>query len=196
MGLASSRLRAEIESLAAEVPDNGGVYLVPAFAGLGAPYWDPYARGAIIGLTRGTKAAHIARAALESMAFQTAEVLDAMHADSGLQLKELRVDGGASVNNTLMQFQADVLGVPVVRPGVSETTALGRRLPGRSGRWLLEGSGGDRKAMERGTSVQARHGPRGPGAKTAEMEKGRHPCPGMGGRAFQGVNLVEARRVK
>jgi glycerol kinase len=124
-GLGIIKTSAEVESLAAEVPDNGGVYMVPAFTGMGAPYWDPYARGTILGLSRGTKAAHIARAALESMAFQTAEVLDAMHADSGLRLKELRVDGGASVNNTLMQFQADVLGVPVVRPGVSETTALG-----------------------------------------------------------------------
>ncbi|MDB6032665.1 MAG: glycerol kinase [Verrucomicrobiales bacterium] len=124
-GLGIIKTSAEVESLAAETPDSGGVYVVPAFTGMGAPYWDPYARGAIMGLTRGTKAAHIARAALESMAFQTAEVLDAMHADSGLQLKELRVDGGASVNNALMQFQADVLDVPVSRPGVSETTALG-----------------------------------------------------------------------
>jgi glycerol kinase len=124
-GLGIIKTSAEVESLAAEVPDNGGVYLVPAFTGLGAPYWDAYARGGIVGITRGTKAAHIARAALESMAFQTAEVLEAMQADSGLRLKELRVDGGASVNNGLMQFQADILGVPALRPGVSETTALG-----------------------------------------------------------------------
>jgi len=116
---------AEVETLAAEVPDNGGVYLVPAFAGLGAPHWDPYARGTLTGLTRGSSKAHIARAALESLAYQTREVLKAMEADSGITLTELRVDGGASMNDLLMQFQADVLGVPVVRPMVPETTALG-----------------------------------------------------------------------
>jgi glycerol kinase len=107
------------------VPDNGGVYLVPAFAGLGAPHWDPYARGTIVGITRGTTAGHIARAALESIAYQVADLLDAMAADAGITLTELRVDGGAAVNDTLMQFQADVLGVRVVRPLVTETTALG-----------------------------------------------------------------------
>jgi len=115
----------EIEALAASVPDNGGVYFAPAFTGLGAPYWDPEARGAIIGLTRGSTAGHIARAAVESMAYQTADVLDAMRADSGIPLAELRVDGGAARNNALMQFQADLLGVPVVRPRITETTALG-----------------------------------------------------------------------
>jgi len=107
------------------VPDNGGVYFVPAFAGLGAPHWDSYARGSIFGLTRGATAGHIARAALESIAFQSADVLDAMQKDSGTTLCELRVDGGAAANNLLMQIQADVLGVPVVRPQVLETTALG-----------------------------------------------------------------------
>jgi glycerol kinase len=116
---------AAIESLAASVPDNGGVYLVPAFAGLGAPHWDPYARGAIFGLTRGATSAHIARAALEAIAFQSADVLAAMQKDAGITLTELRVDGGATANNLLMQFQADVLGVPVVRPKVLQTTALG-----------------------------------------------------------------------
>ena len=116
---------ADVEALAASVPDNGGVYFVPAFAGLGSPHWDPYARGTIIGLTRGTGAAHIARAALESIAYQTADVLHAMEADSGITLSELRVDGGATQNDLLMQFQADVLGVRVVRPKVFETTALG-----------------------------------------------------------------------
>ena len=105
--------------------DTGGVYLVPAFTGLGAPHWDPHARGAIVGLTRGTTRAHIARAALESIAFQSAELLEAMQKDSGQQLTELRVDGGAAANDLLMQFQADLLGVPVVRPKVLETTALG-----------------------------------------------------------------------
>ena len=114
-----------VEALAASVPDNGGVFFVPAFAGLGAPHWDAYARGMMIGLTRGTTRAHIARAALEGIAFQVADVLAAMEADAGIRLKELRVDGGASANNLLMQFQADILGVPVVRPAIRETTALG-----------------------------------------------------------------------
>ena len=115
----------QIERLAAEVLDNGGVYLVPAFTGLGAPHWDPYARGAIVGLTRGTSRAHLARAALEAIAFQTADVLHAMEKDAGQPLAELRVDGGAAANDLLMQFQADLLGVPVVRPKVLESTALG-----------------------------------------------------------------------
>jgi glycerol kinase len=116
---------AEVEELAATVEDNGGVYFVPAFAGLGAPHWDQYARGTMVGLTRGSNKAHIARAALESLAYQTAEVLRAMEADSGIPMVELRVDGGASLNSLLMQFQADILGVPVVRPKNAETTALG-----------------------------------------------------------------------
>src|SRR6476661_6028562 len=124
-GLGLIRTAPEIEPLAASVPDNGGVYLVPAFAGLGAPHWDPYARGTLIGITRGTTAGHIARAALESIAYQVADLLDAMGADAGIPLKELRVDGGAATNNMLMQFQADLRGVPVIRPAVTETTALG-----------------------------------------------------------------------
>jgi len=116
---------AEIEKLAASVLDSGDVYVVPAFTGLGAPYWDPDARGTIVGLTRGTTKAHIARAALESIAFQSAELLEAMQKDAGEKLSELRVDGGAAANDLLMQFQADLLGVPVVRPKVLETTALG-----------------------------------------------------------------------
>jgi glycerol kinase len=115
----------EIEALANSVLDSGGVFLVPAFTGLGAPYWDPHARGTLVGLTRGTSKAHIARAALEAIAYQSAEVLEAMQKDAGEPLSELRVDGGASANDLLMQFQADLLGVPVVRPGVLETTALG-----------------------------------------------------------------------
>jgi len=124
-GLKIVRSAAEIEALAASVPDNGGVYLVPAFAGLGAPHWDAYARGAMFGLTRGATSGHIARAALEAIAFQSADVLAAMQRDAGITLSELRVDGGAAANNLLMQFQADLLGVPVVRPKVLETTALG-----------------------------------------------------------------------
>jgi glycerol kinase len=124
-GLHFIRDSKEIESLAAEVQRTDGVYLVPAFAGLGAPHWNQYARGSCFGMTRGTTKAHIARAALESIAYQTYDVLKAMEADSGIVLKELRVDGGATANNLLMQFQSDVLGVPVVRPTVTETTALG-----------------------------------------------------------------------
>jgi glycerol kinase len=124
-GLGVIRSSAEVEKLAAGVPDNGGVYFVPAFAGLGSPHWDPYARGAILGLTRGATAGHVARAALESIAYQTADVLAAMESDAGIRLKELRVDGGAARNDALMQFQADVLGVQVVRPRIHETTALG-----------------------------------------------------------------------
>ncbi|HWN93526.1 MAG TPA: glycerol kinase GlpK [Methylomirabilota bacterium] len=123
LGIISSS--GEVEALASQVPDNGGVYLVPAFAGLGAPHWDQYARGLLIGLTRGSTRAHIARAALEGIAFQVADVLHAMEADAKIRLKELRVDGGACANNLLMQFQADLLRVPVVRPKVAETTALG-----------------------------------------------------------------------
>jgi glycerol kinase len=113
------------EALALQVADTEGVYLVPAFAGLGAPQWDPYARGVLVGITRGTKAAHIARAALESIAYQSADLLECMRADSGIAIGELRVDGGATVNDTLMQFQADILGVPVELPPVRETTAQG-----------------------------------------------------------------------
>jgi glycerol kinase len=115
----------DVEKLAESVKDAGGVYFVPAFVGLGAPYWDSYARGTIIGLTRGSNAGNIARATLESMAYQTRDVIEAMTADSGVDLTTLRVDGGAVVDNLLMQFQADVLGVPVQRPKVAETTALG-----------------------------------------------------------------------
>jgi glycerol kinase len=124
-GLKLIKSAAEIEPLAASVPDCGGVYLVPAFAGLGAPYWDQYARGTITGLTRGTTSGHLARAALEGIAFQVADVLDVMREDSGIAVNELRVDGGAAANNLLLQFQADILRVPVVRPKILETTALG-----------------------------------------------------------------------
>jgi len=124
-GLGFIEKSSEVEALAATVPDSGGVYLVPAFTGLGSPHWDAYARGTMVGLSRGTTKAHIARAALEAIAFQSAEVLMAMQRDAGQALVELRVDGGATANDLLMQFQADLLGVPVVRPKVTETTALG-----------------------------------------------------------------------
>ncbi len=124
-GLGIIERSSDVEALAATVPDTGGVYLVPAFTGLGSPHWDAYARGTMVGISRGTTRAHIARAALEAIAFQSAEVLVAMQKDAGRPLLELRVDGGATANDLLMQFQADLLGVPVVRPKVTETTALG-----------------------------------------------------------------------
>ena len=124
-GLGIIRSSSEVEALAASVPDNGGVYFVPALTGLGAPHWDQYAKGSIYGLSRGSTAAHIARAALEGIAFQTMDIVNAMQRDAGVTLKELKVDGGASRNNLLMQFQADILGTSVIRPIVTETTALG-----------------------------------------------------------------------
>jgi glycerol kinase len=124
-GLGIIARAADIEPLAASVPDAGGVLFVPALSGLGAPYWDPHARGAIVGLTRGATKAHLARATLDAIAFQSAELIEAMAADSGIALTELRVDGGATASNLLMQTQANLLGVPVVRPKVTETTALG-----------------------------------------------------------------------
>ncbi|MGA9027780.1 MAG: glycerol kinase GlpK [Steroidobacteraceae bacterium] len=124
-GLGLIEKSADVEPLARSAPDNGGVYLVPAFSGLGSPHWDANARGTIVGLTRGSTAAHIARASLESIAFQSAELLIAMQGDAESRLLELRVDGGATANDLLMQFQADLLGVPVVRPRITETTALG-----------------------------------------------------------------------
>jgi glycerol kinase len=149
-GLQLIRSAKEIETLAATVPDNGGVYLVPAFAGLGAPHWDSYARGTLCGITRGTSAGHLARAALESIGYQVADLIDAMAADSGLHLAELRVDGGAAANDLLLQFQADLLQRPIVRPKVVETTALGaaylaglatgfwRRTEDLAGQWQVD----------------------------------------------------------
>jgi len=166
-GLGLVRTAAESAQLAASVRDTGGVYLVPAFAGLGAPHWDPYARGSISGLTRGTTAAHLVRAALESIAFQSADVLEAMDRDAGIALSELRVDGGASANDLLMQFQADLLGVPVVRAGITETTALGAAwLAGlATGLWSESTVLGNWKAgarfeprMSREEVAQRRHG--------------------------------------
>lgn len=124
-GLGIIKSSSEIESLAMTVPDNGGVYFVPALTGLGAPYWDQYAKGTICGLTRGTTAAHIARAALEGIAFETMDIVNAMEHDAGIKLAELKVDGGASRNNLMMQFQADILGTKVIRPKITETTAMG-----------------------------------------------------------------------
>jgi glycerol kinase len=124
-GLGIIKQSSDVEALATSVPDAGGVMLVPAFVGLGAPHWDPYARGTIVGMTRGTTSAHIARAAVEAIAYQSAELLAAMQKDAACPVTEVRADGGASRNDLLMQFQADLLGVPVVRPAVTETTALG-----------------------------------------------------------------------
>jgi len=124
-GLGLIEQSSDVEALAGSVEDNGGVYLVPAFAGLGAPHWDQYARGTIVGLTRGTTAGHVARAAVEAIAFQTLDILTAMEADAGRPVEELRVDGGAATNDTLMQFQSDILRVPLLRPKIVETTALG-----------------------------------------------------------------------
>ncbi len=174
-GLGMIAESAEVEGLAAAVPDSGGVYLVPAHTGLGAPYWDPYARGALLGLSRGSGRPQIARAALEAIAFQSAEVLLAMEQDAGHRLAELRVDGGAAANNLLLQFQSDLLGVPVVRPQITETTALGaaylaglavgfwhdeaelsalwqvdRRFePGRSADWRADALAGWQRAVQR-----------------------------------------------
>jgi glycerol kinase len=124
-GLGIITSSSEIEALAAQVADNGGVYFVPAFAGLGAPHWEQYARGTMVGITRGTTKAHIGRAALESIALQTRDVLKAMERDAGVAIEELRVDGGATINNLLMQLQADILNAKVIRPVVTEVTALG-----------------------------------------------------------------------
>ena len=123
LGVISSS--SEVETLAESVPDTGGVYFVPALTGLAAPYWDQYARGSISGISRGTTAAHIARAALEGIAYQTLDIVDAMQRDAGIELKELKVDGGAARNNLLLQFQSDILNTRVIRPEVTETTALG-----------------------------------------------------------------------
>ncbi len=124
-GLGIIKNSADVEKLASTVKDSDGVYFVPAFAGLGAPYWNQHARGTMVGITRGSTSAHIARAALDSIAYQTLEVLKAMQKDSGIDIRELRVDGGATVNNNLMQFQSDLLQAKVVRPKITETTALG-----------------------------------------------------------------------
>ncbi len=136
-------------------PINGDVYLVPAFAGLGAPHWDQYARGTIVGLTRGSTAGHIARAALESIAFQSADLLDAMQADAGTRLAELRVDGGAARNDLLMQFQSDLIGAPVVRPQDHRDDGPGRSLSGGAGNRVLEERRGNRQPMANGAPLRA-----------------------------------------
>jgi glycerol kinase len=166
-GLGIIRSVGEVEALAASVADTGGVYFVPAFAGLGAPHWDQYARGTIVGLTRGSTAAHIARAALEGIAYQVADVLHAMEADAKVRLKELRVDGGAAKNALMMQLQSDLLGVPVVRPRVTETTALGAAyLAGLAvGYWKDQAQIAEQWEVERRFEPATR--PKGRGARLA-----------------------------
>jgi len=162
-GLGLIRKSSEVEALARTVKDNGGIYLVPAFAGLGAPHWDPYARGTVMGITRGTTAGHLARAALEGIAYQVADILDVMREDAGFPLEELRVDGGAAANDLLMQFQADLLGVPIVRPRVTETTALGAAyLAG-----LATGVWPHREAIQQNWAVEARFEPSMPADQVA-----------------------------
>ncbi|MCU1258297.1 MAG: glpK [Bryobacterales bacterium] len=166
-GLGIIKSAVEVEALAATVKDNGGVYLVPAFAGLGAPHWDPFARGAIVGITRGTTSGHLARAGLESIAHQVADLLEAMRADSSVPLTELRVDGGAANNNMLMQFQADLLRVPVVRPAGTETTALGAAyLAG-----LAVGFWTSQTEITKAWSVARKFEPERSGAEVAEMRR-------------------------
>ncbi len=167
-GLQFIRSSADVEALAVSVNDTDGVYLVPAFAGLGAPYWNQYARGSLFGMTRGTTHAHIARAALESIAYQTYDVLKAMEADSGIVLKELRVDGGATANDLLMEFQSDILQVPVVRPMVTETTALGAAyLAG-----LGTGYWGSVEELQQQWAVNKRFEPAMDGSRADELLKG------------------------
>jgi len=167
-GLGVIKQSSDVEKLAGEVTDSDGVYLVPAFAGLGAPYWNQYARGTMVGITRGTTSAHIARAAVDSIAYQTLDVLSAMNADSGIDIKELRVDGGAVVNNSLMQFQSDLMGVPVARPKVTETTALGAAyLAG-----LAVGYWKDLEEISKQWQIEKTFTPQMDGEKVAEFTKG------------------------
>ena len=156
-GLGIIKSSSEIEALAASVPDSGGVYLVPAFTGLGSPHWDPHARGTIVGLSRGTTRAHIARAALEAIAFQSAELLAAMQKDAARPLVELRVDGGATANNLLMQFQADVLGVPVVQATHHRNHGSRRRLSRGTRRGILVVAGRALAQLAGRPAVRALH---------------------------------------
>ena len=167
-GLGLIRSSADIEALAQQVPDNGGVYFVPALTGMGAPYWDQYAKGCIHGITRGTTAAHIARATLEGIAFQTMDIVGAMERDASVRLSELKVDGGASRNNLLMQFQADILGTKVIRPEVTETTAMGAcYLAG-----LAVGYWKDLDDIKRQWKAEKTFSPLAPAEKVAELKAG------------------------
>lgn len=166
-GLGIIRQSSDVEALAKRVGDTGGVYLVPAFVGLGAPYWDPYARGTLVGMTRGTSAAHVARAALEAIAYQSRDLLGAMGADAGLQIPELRVDGGASANDLLMGFQSDIIGRPVLRPKVTETTALGAAYLAGIGTGAI-----DKAAIESGWALSRRFEPQMPPGEREKLYMG------------------------
>ena len=180
-GLGIIKSSSEVEALAMTVPDNGGVYFVPALTGLGAPYWDQYAKGCIYGLTRGTTAAHIARAALEGIAFQTMDIVNAMEKDAGVKLAELKVDGGASRNNLMMQFQADILGTWVIRPKVTETTAMGAcYLAG-----LATGYWKDLDEIKQQWSAETEFSPLAPAEKVMNLRNGWRDAIG---RALSGKN--------
>lgn len=180
-GLGIIKSSSEVEALAMTVPDNGGVYFVPALTGLGAPYWDQYAKGCIYGLTRGTTAAHIARAALEGIAFQTMDIVNAMEKDAGVKLAELKVDGGASRNNLMMQFQADILGTRVIRPRVTETTAMGAcYLAG-----LATGYWKDLDEIKQQWSAETEFSPLAPAEKVMNLRNGWRNAIG---RALSGKN--------
>ncbi|MGM9741720.1 MAG: glycerol kinase GlpK [Candidatus Cryptobacteroides sp.] len=180
-GLGIIQSSSEIEALAMTVPDNGGVYFVPALTGLGAPYWDQYAKGCIYGLTRGTTAAHIARAALEGIAFQTMDIVNAMEKDAGVKLAELKVDGGASRNNLMMQFQADILGTKVIRPRITETTAMGAcYLAG-----LATGYWKDLDEIQKQWTAETEFSPLAPAEKVMNLRNGWRDAIG---RALSGKN--------
>lgn len=180
-GLGIIKSSSEVEALAMTVPDNGGVYFVPALTGLGAPYWDQYAKGCIYGLTRGTTAAHIARAALEGITFQTMDIVNAMEKDAGVKLAELKVDGGASRNNLMMQFQADILGTRVIRPKVTETTAMGAcYLAG-----LATGYWKDLDEIKQQWSAETEFSPLAPAEKVMNLRNGWRDAIG---RALSGKN--------
>ena len=180
-GLGIIKSSSEVEALAMTVPDNGGVYFVPALTGLGAPYWDQYAKGCIYGLTRGTTASHIARAALEGIAFQTMDIVNAMEKDAGVKLAELKVDGGASRNNLMMQFQADILGTRVIRPKVTETTAMGAcYLAG-----LATGYWKDLDEIKQQWSAETEFSPLAPAEKVMNLRNGWRDAIG---RALSGKN--------
>ena len=162
------------------MPDAGGVYFVPAFVGLGAPYWDSYARGTILGITRGTTAAHVARAAVESMAYQTRDLVDAMQRDAGLPLDGLKVDGGAATNDCLMQFQADLLGVSVRRPVIAETTALGAAFLAGLAVGYLERPRRDRPAVGTGSPVRSADFSRASSGDVGPLARGCPPFARLG----------------
>ena len=172
----------EIEGLARQVKDNGGVYFVPAFSGLFAPYWRSDARGAIVGLSRYNTNAHLARATLEAICYQSRDVSDAMEQDSGVHLEVLKVDGGVTANSLCMQLQADILGVPVSRPVVAETTALGRGLRRRAGRRVLEGHRRTQGELERGPALEPGVERRAAQRGLRRMEEGDRTYAGLGGR--------------